>query len=172
MLGNLPRNTGVTCTVPVHSLAHKLKYLPPWRSSVVLSSSPMPSNDRTPLIGNGNRQRSSRFTQRFTRLFKSRNDEPSWFQSYKFFFFGSWINILLLFVPLSFVSHFLHLDAALRFSFSFIAILPLAKLLGTATDQLSVKLGQTLSGLLNASFGNAVEIIVGVVALLQGPDRL
>jgi Ca2+:H+ antiporter len=33
---------------------------------------------------------------------------------------------------------------------------------------MSMKLGQTLSGLLNASFGNAVEIIVGVAALLQG----
>ena len=41
-------------------------------------------------------------------------------------------------------------------------------MLGTATDQLSLKLGQTLSGLLNASFGNAVEIIVGIAALLQG----
>ena len=41
-------------------------------------------------------------------------------------------------------------------------------MLGTATEQLSLKLGQTLSGLLNASFGNAVEIIVGVAALMQG----
>ena len=41
-------------------------------------------------------------------------------------------------------------------------------MLGTATEQLSLKLGQTLSGLLNASFGNAVEIIVGIAALLQG----
>jgi calcium/proton exchanger cax len=40
--------------------------------------------------------------------------------------------------------------------------------LGDATEQMSLKLGQTLSGLLNASFGNAVEIIVGVAALLQG----
>lgn len=31
-----------------------------------------------------------------------------------------------------------------------------------------MKLGETLSGLLNASFGNAVEIIVGIAALLQG----
>jgi hypothetical protein len=48
--------------------------------------------------------------------------------------------------------------------------------LGEATDQLSVKLGETMSGLLNATmsgllnatFGNAVEIIVGVAALLNG----
>jgi Ca2+:H+ antiporter len=110
--------------------------------------------------------------------------EPSWYQSYKFFIFGSWLNLFLLFVPLSVVSHYLQLDAALRFSFSFIAIIPLAKvghivgapirsdrifqLLGEATEQMSAKLGQTLAGLLNASFGNAVEIIVGIAALLQG----
>lgn len=52
------------------------------------------------------------------------------------------------------------------------AIIPLAKLLGETTDQLSVKLGQTLSGLLNASFGNAVEIIIGIAALLNGELRL
>jgi Ca2+:H+ antiporter len=42
------------------------------------------------------------------------------------------------------------------------------QLLGEATEQMSAKLGQTLAGLLNASFGNAVEIIVGISALMQG----
>lgn len=42
------------------------------------------------------------------------------------------------------------------------------QLLGDATEQMSVKLGSTLAGLLNATFGNAVEIIVGIAALLQG----
>jgi Ca2+:H+ antiporter len=53
--------------------------------------------------------------------------EPSWSSSYRWFFFGSWLNWMLLFVPLSFISHILVWDAALRFSFSFFAILPLAK---------------------------------------------
>jgi len=51
----------------------------------------------------------------------------------------------------------------------FCAIPPL-QLLGEATDQLSIELGQTLGALLNASFGNAVEIIVGIAALLQGQN--
>jgi len=63
-------------------------------------------------------------------------------------------------------------DAGLRFAFSFIAIIPLAKLLGEATEQMSFKLGQTISGLLNATFGNAVEIIVGIAALLQNELRI
>ena len=49
---------------------------------------------------------------------------------------------------------------------------PPPQLLGTATEQLSFELGQTLSGLLNASFGNAVEIIVGITALMQGELRI
>ena len=40
--------------------------------------------------------------------------------------------------------------------------------MGESTEQMSEKLGQTLAGLLNASFGNAVEIIFGIVALFRG----
>lgn len=50
--------------------------------------------------------------------------------------------------------------------------MPLAKLLGEATEQMSLKLGQTLAGLLNATFGNAVEIIVGISALMQGQIQI
>jgi len=136
------------------------------------------ASDRTPLLspslenGNGTTRRPLSYSQRFSGFFKAGDDEPSWLQSYKFFLFGSWLNVTLIFVPLSFIAHHLNWDAAARFALSFIAIMPLAKLLGTATEQLSLKLGQTLAGLLNASFGNAVEIIVGVVALLQGQLRI
>jgi len=136
----------------------------------------MPPTDRTPLLENGlgvnGHARRLSYKERIVSLFRGPEDQPGWIQSYKFFFFGSWLNVLLVFVPLSFISHNLGWDAALRFSFSFIAIIPLAKLLGVATEQLSLKLGQTLSGLLNASFGNAVEIIVGIAALLQGQLRI
>lgn len=98
--------------------------------------------------------------------------EPSWLQSYRWFFFGSWVNVLLVFVPLSAAAHYLNWDAALRFSFSFLAIVPLAKLLGDATENMSASLGETMAGLLNASFGNAVEIIVGVAALLHDQIRI
>jgi len=132
---------------------------------------PTTITDRTPLLENGNGAHPRSFRDRVVDAFQAEG-EPSWLASYKWFFFGSWLNILLLFVPLSVVAHHLHWDAALRFSFSFVAIMPLAALLGSATDQLSLKLGQTLSGLLNASFGNAVEIIVGIAALLQGEYRI
>jgi Ca2+:H+ antiporter len=53
--------------------------------------------------------------------------EPSWSQSYKWFFFSSYFNVLLVFVPLSALANYLHWDVSLRFSFSFLAIVPLAK---------------------------------------------
>ncbi|ELU40708.1 sodium/calcium transporter [Rhizoctonia solani AG-1 IA] len=45
---------------------------------------------------------------------------------------------------------------------NFLAIIPLAKLLGFATEELALRVGQTIGGLLNATFGNAVELIVAV----------
>ncbi|KAF9789841.1 Sodium/calcium exchanger protein-domain-containing protein [Thelephora terrestris] len=134
----------------------------------------MTSTDTTPLLGNGADGRSRRlsYKERIVGIFSIPEGQPGWIQSYRYFLLGSWSNVLLVFVPLSFISHNLNWDAGLRFSFSFIAIMPLAKLLGDATDQLSLKLGQTLSGLLNASFGNAVEIIVAIAALLQDELRV
>ena len=53
--------------------------------------------------------------------------EPSWFESYKWFLFSSYFNVLLIFVPLSALAHHLNWDVSLRFGFSFFAIVPLAK---------------------------------------------
>lgn len=68
----------------------------------------------------------SSFASRVLHAVKSEG-EPSWAASYKYFITSSWLNTLLVFIPLSFISHHLDWDAALRFSFSFLAIVPLAK---------------------------------------------
>ncbi|KAA1469351.1 Calcium/proton exchanger [Dentipellis sp. KUC8613] len=120
----------------------------------------MPPSESTPLIGaNG-------------RTDHGASHQPTWAASLRWLLLGSYFNVLLIFVPLSVLAHTLNWDAGLRFLFSFIAIVPLAKLLGDTTEQMSLKLGQTLAGLLNATFGNAVEIIVGLSALLQGQIRI
>ncbi|KAG2060067.1 calcium/proton exchanger [Suillus hirtellus] len=133
----------------------------------------MSSSESTRLLGNGGHtgHKSLPFARRIVDCMKGEG-EPSWEESFKFFIFGTWLNILLVFVPLSFISHNMNWDVGLVFRFSFMAIVPLSKLLGEATDQLSVKLGETMSGLLNASFGNAVEIIIGVAALLNSQLRI
>jgi len=58
------------------------------------------------------------------------------------------------------------------FIINFIAIIPLAKLLGDATEELALHTNQSIGGLLNASFGNAVEIIIGIFALKAGLIRV
>ena len=55
--------------------------------------------------------------------------EPTWVESYKWFLFSSYFNFLLVFVPLSALAHYLNWDVSLRFGFSFMAIVPLAKVL-------------------------------------------
>ena len=53
------------------------------------------------------------------------------------------------------------MNVFLVFVLNFLAIIPLAALLSYATEEISLYVGQTLGGLLNATFGNAVELIVG-----------
>ena len=75
---------------------------------------------------------------------------------------------MLIFTPLGLVSQSLGWGDVATFGLCFLAIVPLAKLLGEATEQLSCSVGQTLGGLLNATFGNAVEMIISVFALKEG----
>lgn len=84
----------------------------------------------------------------------------------------SYVNILLIFVPLGICAHIFDWSAIAVFSLNFLAIIPLAALLSFATEEISVHVGETVGGLLNASFGNAVELIVAVVALLRGEIRI
>lgn len=70
------------------------------------------------------------------------------------------VNVLLVFVPLGIISGTIGWSPTVIFVLNFLAIIPLASLLSFATEEISVKLGQTLGGLMNATFGNAVELIV------------
>ena len=72
----------------------------------------------------------------------------------------NYVNVLLVFVPLGIIAGALRWDPTTVFILNFLAIIPLASLLAFATEELSVPLGQTIGGLLNATFGNAVELIV------------
>src|SRR4051812_24365006 len=53
-----------------------------------------------------------------------------------------------------------------------LGVIPLAQLMGHATEQLAEHTGPTLGGLLNATFGNAAEIIIGVIALSKGLNEI
>jgi Ca2+:H+ antiporter len=75
---------------------------------------------------------------------------------------------LLLFIPVAFLVKYLHLGELLLFITSALAIIPLAKILGTATEELALRVGSGIGGLLNATFGNAVELIIAFFALQKG----
>ncbi|KAF4625528.1 hypothetical protein G7Y89_g12636 [Cudoniella acicularis] len=76
-------------------------------------------------------------------------------------------NFFLGVVPLAIVAAEFEWSPVAIFLLNFLAILPLAELLSWSTEQLAGSVGQTLGGLLNATFGNAVEMIVGITALRQ-----
>lgn len=72
----------------------------------------------------------------------------------------SWVNVLLIFVPIGIAVNFAGLSPEIIFAMNAIAIVPLAGLLTHATESVASRLGDTLGALLNVSFGNAVELII------------
>lgn len=86
--------------------------------------------------------------------------------------FSSPVNILLVFVPFGLIWGYAGFSHTWVFVFNFLAIVPLAAILANATEQLANKAGSTIGGLLNATFGNAVELIVSIIALREGQVRI
>jgi len=79
------------------------------------------------------------------------------------------LDWMLLFVPAALFLYFLAPERhSLIFFASCLAIIPLAGLLGRATEKLADRVGETAGGLLNATFGNAAELIIAVFALKEG----
>lgn len=78
------------------------------------------------------------------------------------------LNSLIVFVPISIILEFLHGDPLWIFISSGLAIIPLAGWMGKATEYLAEHLGEGIGGLLNATFGNAAELIIALFALRAG----
>ena len=82
------------------------------------------------------------------------------------------LNFLLPCTVVAFFSWGFHAPAGVTFIFSLIAIAPFAERLGFVTEQLALHTNDTIGGLLNATFGNATELIVAISALTRGLYRL
>ena len=79
------------------------------------------------------------------------------------------IKYLLIFVPIAIIADFvLHLDPVLVFILAALGVIPLADLIGEATEELAIHTGPKLGGLLNATLGNAAELIITIFALNEG----
>ncbi|KAF8066965.1 Sodium/calcium exchanger protein-domain-containing protein [Lyophyllum atratum] len=75
------------------------------------------------------------------------------------------LNICLVFIPVSWALHYTHQSATIVFIFSALGIIPLAALLGLGTEQIALRTSQSVGGLLNATLGNIVEMIIAGIAL-------
>lgn len=81
--------------------------------------------------------------------------------------FNSWVNVLLVASPVGIALYYANVDPVAVFVVNFIAIIPLAGMLSYATEEIALRTGEVVGGLLNASFGNAVELIVSIIALAK-----
>jgi len=81
---------------------------------------------------------------------------------------SSILYILLIFAPISFILEQTHANATLLFIVAIISLIPLAKLIGDATEHLASHYGPTVGSLLNVTFGNAAEIIICLIAINAG----
>ena len=75
---------------------------------------------------------------------------------------------LLVFVPVAVVLELMHAEPIAIFALSAVAILPLAGLIGHATEDLAARIGPQKGGLLNATFGNVTELIIAFFLILEG----
>jgi Ca2+:H+ antiporter len=85
-----------------------------------------------------------------------------------------YLRYLLIFVPLAFLIEFVEAihSPLLVFIFACVGLVPLAGLLGEATEELAIHTGPKIGGLLNATLGNAAELIITLVALSAGKIEL
>ena len=79
-----------------------------------------------------------------------------------------YLRWLLLLIPVAILVELAHWDEVLLFVTSALAVIPLAGLMGEATEALAEKTGPRIGGLLNATLGNAAELIITITAIREG----
>lgn len=79
-----------------------------------------------------------------------------------------YLKILLIFIPISLLGMFMKWSPTILFIVSALAIVPLAGMIGEATEELTFYTGAKLGGFLNATFGNATELIITFLAIKEG----
>ncbi|EXJ94131.1 hypothetical protein A1O1_02524 [Capronia coronata CBS 617.96] len=139
----------------------------------VISHDSNPIRNRAPGDRQGKRGLAKLFSKKTTDTDTDDNnngkDKPkftAWSQIHATLF-NSWINVLLIFSPLGIAVYYAGINKVAVFVINFIAIIPLAAMLSYATEEIALRTGEVIGGLLNASFGNAVELIVSIIALAK-----
>lgn len=114
------------------------------------SSNPLPGASKG---GKGNGKPPNKKNRTFFKHLTPK--EPfTWKNQVKRVLFESYINVLLLLIPVGFVCNYVHsISRVASFVINFLAIVPLAAMLGFATEEIALRTGETVGGLLNATFG-------------------
>ncbi|KXG48574.1 Sodium/calcium exchanger membrane region [Penicillium griseofulvum] len=105
-------------------------------------------------------------------LIRMRNGSGRFYHHTKDAVCHSWVNVLLVFVPVGIACEAAGLDPAIIFAMNAVAIIPLAGLLSHATESVASRLGDTIGALINVTFGNAVELIIFIIALVKDEIRI
>ncbi|KAL8978168.1 MAG: hypothetical protein Q9205_006187 [Flavoplaca limonia] len=109
------------------------------------------------------------------------SDKPNIFKRFygvcKAILFASWVNVLLVFVPVAIACEIAHVSPTIIFAMNAVAIIPLAGLLSYATESVAREMGDTVGALMNVTFGNAVELIIFMyvdycIALVKNEIRI
>jgi len=82
------------------------------------------------------------------------------------------LNLIFFLVPVAWAAHEYEWGDAWVFCLNFLVMIPMASLLGDFTEEAADTVGETFGGLLNATFGNAVEVVVSIQALRLGQIRV
>jgi len=82
------------------------------------------------------------------------------------------VSFLLIVIPFAALSHYMHWSPTVVFVLNFLGMIPLATILGEFTEELAIHTNPVTGGLINATFGNAVEVVVAVQALLANQIRV
>ncbi|KAH8987182.1 hypothetical protein EDB92DRAFT_2116166 [Lactarius akahatsu] len=105
---------------------------------------------------------------RFWQRFSGRDRRNvGWWESARAIFFVSWINSLLIFIPLAWASHYDDWGHRTTFSLCFLAIIPLEKLFDWGGEQMTMYLGKGLGDLVVVTLHNAVEATLAIILLLK-----
>lgn len=98
-------------------------------------------------------------------------EDTPW-EALKEMFLENRINVLFAFIPLAYWSHAAKWSDGSVFILNFLAMVPLASMLGVFTEELAAHTNDVIGGLINATFGNAVELVVAIQALLANDFRV
>jgi Ca2+:H+ antiporter len=85
---------------------------------------------------------------------------------------GKAVSIFLFFIPLAICANYYGWDAVYVFWLNFFVMIPLASILGDFTEEVALHTNDTIGGLVNATFGNAVEVLVAIQAMLADEIRV